>query len=155
MKKARKMFLVLISLVCLLNVTVTPTFAADSYYHSGTGSETFSVTTKAAWYYPGKESITFRNYKVEYKSVRYSWLGFRRIEEIKKAYPQWTIRVVSTDGKHKFTTTMKGSSKKVKLKRNKTYRITVSYHPFNGITTGSLIDQPEWSVKGLWKATIN
>ena len=149
--KSVAMFVMVIMIAASLSTKPVKAASYD-YTRTGTKTVTFTVTTKAAWYYPGKESVTFKNYKCTFVNRKFSiFKGW--YDSKSKKYPSWTIKAESTDGTHKVTKTMSGSSKKIKLKRNKKYRFTVSYGEFNW--TKGITSAPQWSIKGLWKATMN
>lgn len=149
---ARRLVAGVVAIVCTLLIIMNPIDAEAATCGYGTGTSSVWVTTQADWRYPGSESITFKNTKVTFEYSEWSlFRGWRT--KTRKDYPEWEITYRSTDGKHKGTARMKGGSLKLKLKRNKSYVIDVSYGSFNWAKKGEPINQPYWRVSGTHKAT--
>ncbi len=122
MKKAVKRILSLVLVVCMVSSALcTSAFAATS---GGRGTQTITVVTKSNWWYPGHESITLRQDKV---TVTYT--NWRNSNKTKTAtyYPTYVISIKNTNTGKTVTKTWDSKSITLKLDRNATYKITVSY----------------------------
>ncbi len=146
---------VILTLACLIGLVCAPVEAREDRWGWGTGSATFTVKTKSTWYRPGRESVTLKNYKIRYDKRVFKFFGWKWVSQTKSAYPVWEISVVSTDRKHCYKTTMRGSRKKLRLRRNKTYRITVRYKGLSRAGKCRPKNKPRWSAVGIWRATGN
>lgn len=151
MKKNMKYVCAVLLMLVMLTSTSIPVLASTS---GTTGTGTIMVVTKANWLCPGTESITLSNSKV---NVSYkSWfLGTRN----KSIYPTYKINVRATDNSQNYNKTMSGSSLKLNLKPNKTYRITVTYD-FNrtwltycNLSNAKMTSNPCWRVKSSYKVS--
>lgn len=120
---------------------------------NGISKQTISVTTKANYLVPGSESITIQ----QTKGVCSKYNIFTKKTKTSKQYGEWNIVAVATDGSHKTTATLKGSSVKIKLKPNKTYNITVTWDSdaefFKEVDKGNYTTYPSWKVKSTWKVS--
>lgn len=119
-KKISSIIMIFILTFCALFSFPTTASAATSSY--GTRTCTLTVTTKANWLKPGGESITLKQTKGTYQK-RNVWGKLKNAER----YGTWRIKGSSTDGTHKIDKTLSGSSVKISLKRNKTYRLTITW----------------------------
>lgn len=144
--------------IVLLSLVVLPAGAAT--YSYDTSTQSFIVETKANWWYPGSESVSISASKGTFSYSETSWFGKKTGKtKTKKEYGTWKISVSSLDGSHSFSKTMKGSSIKLNLKPNKTYRVTVSYDgtqdTFRQLNYRDFRwnNYPSWKVSGTWKVS--
>ncbi len=107
---------------------------------SGTKTQIITVVTKADWLKWGAESITLTQTAGKAQAWNYLWTG-----KTKSAYATWKITIRSTDGKHKDTQYLTGATKTVKLKPNKTYKITVEWSDYINWDKG-FVSNPSWRV---------
>ena len=148
-KRTVSLILALTMVLSMLIAMVIPTSAATR--SNGTSTQTITVTTKSNWLYPGSESITLSQTKgtLTQKNI-YTNKAFQ-------SYGVWNISCRSTDGTHSFTEVLDGSSIKLNLKRDKTYKITVSWNEistnFLSAGKGSFITYPSWRVKSTHKVS--
>lgn len=156
MKKTISILLAIaICISCIAMMTLSASAATSS---SGTSTRTITVSTKAAYYYPGSSSITLSQTKgvVTYDKTRWGQVVGTGTA---KYYGTWNISVRATDGSDSFSKTLSGSSVKINLKPNKTYKITVTYNWY--VDTIIMIDHvnsrwtqyPSWRVSGTWKVS--
>ena len=142
-------FVLVVLSVC--TIFTTSAFAATS--SSGTKTRTITVSTKANWWKPGSESITLS----QTKGVRSEKNPFTGKVKNRNCYGEWDIVAKSTDGKHTVKATLKDGSEKIKLKPNKTYKITVTWDSmedmFDSIDKGSFTRLPTWRVKSTYKVS--
>lgn len=149
----KKYFAMILAIVTIFACMVIPADAAT--YSSGTATRTITVVTGSNWAYPGSESVTISQSKGTFTYNKRTWSGSKALS--KNDYGTWDITVVSTDGTHRFSKTMKGSSIKLNLRPNKTYRITVSYDSYQDIFRGldysgmRWTRYPSWRVSSTWK----
>lgn len=154
MKKSFKKLTVIFSL-CFLAMLMA--FAVPSQSHAAkngtTGTSKITVQTKANWLIPGGESITLGNNKV---TISYTSWGKQKT---KKIYPTYKVKATATDGSHKISKTMSGSSLKLSLKRNKTYTVTVTYDhigtwlDYANLRNAKMNGNPYWWVKSTYKVS--
>ena len=156
MNNAKRFFSVLLAfslvLASLLSLMVPVSAATRS---RGISTQTITVTTKANWWIPGSESITLSQTKGTYEKKTLNWRGQWKSEPV-KAYGEWDIVAKATDGSHTIKKNFNGSSIKLDLKPNKTYKITVSWdttannlkYKFNSFT-----EYPTWKVKSTYKVS--
>ena len=131
----------------LMFFSVTPRVeasAATSNYGKAT-TQVITVVTKANWWIPGSESITLSQSKGTTKNIIWS-------KKTKKEYATWKITIKSTDGKHTDTVSMSGSTKRINLKPNKTYKIKVEWHPIANYGK-NFIKYPTWKVSKTYKVS--
>ena len=156
MKKTISILLAIaICVSCIAMMTLSASAATCS---SGTSTQTITVTTKSAYYYPGSSSITLSQTKgvVTYDKTRWGRVVGTGTA---KYYGTWNISVYATDGSDSFSKTLSGSSVKISLKPNKTYKITVTYNWY--VDTIIMIDHvnsrwtkyPSWRVSSTWKVS--
>lgn len=145
MKKAKRIscfVLAIFMLVSTMVVMIVPSSAATS--SSGKQTRTIYVTTKANWWIPGSESITLKQTK-----------GI--CENRKKAYGGWDIEVYATDGSHSYEKYWSDGSITLKLKPNKTYKITISWNGnaevFPYVKNGKFTTLPTWKVSSTYKCS--
>ena len=134
-------------ILVLSTVFTVNVFAATS---GGKNTSTIYVETKANWLKAGSESITLKQDKATYTYQEYK-LSKGWVTKSKSIYPTYDITIKNiTKGKTE-TKTWKDKSIKLKLDRNCTYQITVSY---NGTSTwyrsnsklGNYVNYPHWYV---------
>lgn len=154
MKNSRilvRIFSMLLVVLTICTVFTTTAFAATS--SSGKSTRTITVSTKANWLIPGSESITLS----QTKGVRSEKKPFTGKVKTKNCYGEWDIVAKSTDGKHTAKATLKGSSVKINLKPNKTYKITVTWDSqadiFDSLDHGNFTKLPTWKVKSTYKVS--
>ncbi len=151
MTKTRR--IVSIAMVCLILVstifaTILPAAAATT--SSGTSTRTITVNTKANWWKPGSESITISQAKGVCTKKSYNIFTGKWSAKSSNQYGEWDIRVEATDGSHSYTETLTGSSIKLKLKANKTYKITITWDSqaatLKEVSKGNYTTYPTWRV---------
>lgn len=155
-KKTCGIFSILMVVVLFASIFAIPVSA----YNSGsTGSQTFSVSTKASYWYPGSSSITLKQSPAKF-TYKKTW---GKGTKTKKLYAYYTVTAKPTDGSKTITKKWNGTSSiKINLNKNKTYWITVKYEPYTtqaseysktpwGYTYQSS-DGYYWSVSSMWKA---
>ena len=124
---------------------------------SGTRTQTITVETKSNWWKWGSESITLSQAKGTRKTKKFNLFKWRYEEKTTNSYGTWQISVKSTDGRDNYTTKLTGGSKKLSLKGDKTYTITVSWDSTSdliySLDKGSFTSYPTWRVKSANKAT--
>lgn len=154
MKKStvfKRMFAFVLVVISVCTIFTTTAFAATS--SSGTKTRTITVSTKANWWKPGSESITLS----QTKGVRSKTNPFTGKVYPQNCYGEWDIVAKSTDGKHTVKATLKDGSEKIKLKPNKTYKITVTWDStedyWDTLDMGSFTKLPTWKVKSTHKVS--
>lgn len=142
-------------IVCTLLGICMPASAATC--SSGTRTQTITVTTKANYLKPGSESITLSQTKGTCQRRSYNIFTGRTSIKTSKAYGEWDIVAVATDGSHTVRKTLSGGSVKINLKPNKTYKITVTWDStaatFTELSKGGFVSYPTWRVKSTWKVS--
>ncbi len=158
MTRTKRMFTGIIAIMMVaitLFVTTVPAFAATS--SSGKSTRTIIVQTKANWWIPGGESITLSQTKGVCTERNFSLSKRQYVTKTSKQYGEWDIVARATDGSHTTTATLKGGSVKVKLKPNKTYKITVTWdstgNMFTELDHGTFTTLPTWRVKSTYKVS--
>ena len=148
-----------ILMAMLMVLSCATTFAPKAEAATGSNgknTQTITVTTKSNWWRPGSESITLAQSKGTRTSKTYSfWKGWR--EKTTNCYGTWKIVAKSTDNKDTVKQTLKDSSVKIKLKADKTYKITVSWDSdkdtIDSVTKGSFSSLPSGWVKSTNKVS--
>ena len=124
---------------------------------SGTQSRTITVTTKANYWLPGSESITIGQSKGTCVKETYNIFSGKTTRKSSSQYGEWDITVRATDGSHTFSKSLRGSSIKLNLKPNKTYKITITWDSqaaiFKTLDKGNYTSYPTWRVKSTWKVS--
>lgn len=158
--KMKKLISILLAIsICVSCVAVMTLGASAATCSSGTSTQTITVNTKSAYYYPGSSSITLSQTKgvVSYdKTTRWGRVVGTGTA---KYYGTWNITVRATDGSDSFKKSLTGSSLKIKLKPNKTYKITVTYN--GAVDTIIMVAhensrwtrRPSWKVSSTWKVS--
>ncbi len=130
MTKIKKIIAVLLCVLTLFSIMSTSVYAATS---GGNNTKTISVSTKSNWFKPGSESITLKQYKTKYYAGHNAKCyggtcecSLNRRENGYYGYYKITI-YNSTDKKTTYKYWDGGQTCKIKLGRNKTYKITVAY----------------------------
>ena len=136
---------VLTSIMLFFVVTPAPVSASAATSSYDTEKRVITVVTKANWWIPGSESITLKQTKGEAKKVFWK-------KDTKKRYGVWKVKVSSTDGKHNAKYTLSGASKKINLKPNKTYKITVEWDSISNLNN-VFVKYPTWRVGSTWKVS--
>lgn len=114
---------------------------------------TITVITKANYWYPGSSSITLKQNKTEFT---YTKNGKRKTS---KMYAAFRIEYKNCNTGKTKTTWLTGSSKKIKLDKNATYKVTVSYDSTmmqikNAYKTNfAWKTTPCWWVNSKWKVS--
>lgn len=131
--------------------------ASAATYGSGTRTGTITVTTKANYWVPGSESITLSQTKGTCRLEKYNFFTGKTKVKTSKAYGEWDIVARSTDGGHTVKATLRNGSVKLKLKPNKTYKISVSWDhtaaTLTSLSKGNYTSYPSWRVSGTWKVS--
>lgn len=136
-------------------MTVFSAFSMSTVFASAAsnGSTTYTVTTKANYWYPGSESITVKQVKEKYYSNKKKTKTKTRnaLSVTVKCTPiSW-----SGDKKPKtITKTFSGSSKKIDLDKNVTYRVVVSWKYVITAYNYGTIDEPYAYISDSHKATV-
>ena len=152
------------SITCLLLITLTlvscfvlPSSAATC--SSGKYTRTITVKTYSSYWYPGSSSITLKQTKGTIAYSKINIWGQHVGTRTTKEYGCWDVSVRATDGSHSYTKQFNGSSVKLTLKPNKTYKITVSYDSWqeNFIMMKRVNSRwtayPTWRVSSSWKVS--
>ncbi|MBQ8283842.1 MAG: hypothetical protein IJX75_01990 [Clostridia bacterium] len=152
MVKVKKSFLAVVMaafamLVSWFAVAPQPIEASAATNSKGTATRIITVVTKANWWQLGSESITLTQSKGKVQAWNYLWTG-----NTNSAYATWKITVRSTDGKHTATEYLTGKTKKIKLKPNKTYKITVEWANYINWDKG-FVATPTWRVSATHKVS--
>lgn len=102
---------------------------ASAATSGGQNTRTIYVETKANYWKPGSSSITL---KQQAATETYAKLTNKSKTKTKKVYADYTVSYKAVDGKyagkHSGTVKFNGASKKINLKPDTTYQITVSYN---------------------------
>lgn len=158
MTKTKRIFTSVIALAmvfCSLFAMSIPASAATC--SSGTTSRTITVTTKANYWVPGSESITLSQSKGTCVKENYNIFTGKTTRKTSNQYGEWDIVVQATDGSHTYKKSLTGSSIKLELKPNKTYKITVTWDTqaefFKELDKGNYTSFPTWRVKSTWKVS--
>ena len=158
MTKTKRIFTAVIAftlIFCTLFAMIIPTSAATC--SSGTQSRTITVTTKANYWLPGSESITIGQSKGTCVKEAYNIFSGKTTRKSSRQYGEWDITVRATDGSHTFSKSLRGSSIKLNLKPNKTYKITITWDSqaaiFKTLDKGNYTSYPTWRVKSTWKVS--
>ena len=158
MTKTKRIFTSVIAfalIFCTLFSMSIPAFAATC--SSGTQTRTITVTTKANYWIPGSESITIGQSKGTCVKETYNFFTGRTTRKSSTQYGEWDITVRATDGSHTFSKTLTGSSIKLNLKPNKTYKITLTWDSqavmIKTVGKGNFTSYPTWRVKSTWKVS--
>ena len=158
MTKTKRIFTSVIAfalIFCTLFAMRTPASAATC--SSGTQSRTITVTTKANYWFPGSESITISQIKGTCVKETYNIFSGKTTRKSSSQYGEWDITVRATDGSHTFSKSLTGSSIKLNLKPNKTYKITITWDSqaaiFKTLDKGNYTSYPTWRVKSTWKVS--
>lgn len=158
MTKTKRIFTSVIAfalIFCTLFAMSIPASAATR--SSGTQSRTITVTTKANYWLPGSESITIGQSKGTCVKETYNVFSGKTKRKSSNEYGEWDITVRATDGSHTFTKSLRGSSIKLNLKPNKTYKITVTWDSqaaiIKTLDKGNYTSYPTWRVKSTWKVS--
>lgn len=149
---------------CLLLVALTlvscfvlPSSAATC--SSGKNTRTITVSTYANYWIPGSSSITLKQTKGTIAYSKTNIWGQHVETRTTKEYGCWDVSVRATDGSHSYTKQFNGSSVKLTLKPNKTYKITVSYDSTQEIflmikrPNSRWNTYPSWRVSSSWKVS--
>lgn len=154
-KRISTAILALAIIFCTLFAMGIPASAATC--SSGTQSRTITVTTKANYWIPGSESVTLSQSKGTCVKRNYNILTGKTKTKTSKQYGEWDIDVTAIDGSHSFKKSLTGSSIKLNLKPNKTYKITVRWDSqaaiFKTLDKGNYTAYPTWRVKSTWKVS--
>jgi len=153
MLKSKKRFISLLSIIAvcfiIMSAIIVPTgtvSAASTSYKTQT--RTITVITKANWWIPGSESITLRQTQGE---------CVKSNGKKSKQYGTWYVVAKATDGSHTTKATLSGKTVKVKLKPNKTYKVTVTWSDMiaSGVQAyyGNYVKLPTWKVDSTWKVS--
>lgn len=149
----KKIIALFLAIISIFSITIVAASAATS--SSGKSTRTITVSTKANWLKPGSESITLGQKKGVCTGTKYT-VKLKAKKVTSNQYGIWDVVAKSTDGTHTVRGTLKGSSLKVNLKPNKTYKITVSWssqNTFTELDKGTFTTLPSWWVKSTNKVT--
>ena len=159
MTKTKKIFtsvLACIMMFCTLLVTPLTASAATSSYGT-TQTRTITVQTKGNWWIPGSESITLKQTKGTCEKTTTNWITGKKTTKVSKEYGTWNIVAQATDGSHTVRKTLSGSSVKIPLKPDKTYKITVTWNSMIGmgieVAKGDFTKLPTWKVSSTYKVS--
>ncbi len=160
MTKTRKIFtsvLACVMMLCTLFVVTPITASAAVSSYGTTATRTITVKTKANWWIPGSESITLKQTKGTCEKTTTNIITGKKSKKVSKEYGTWIIVACATDGSDTVRKTLSGSSVKINLKPNKTYKITVTWknNIANGIQVakGSFTQFPTWKVSSTYKVS--
>ena len=146
--------------LCALTLFSTFAFSVSAATSGGKGSTTITVKTKANYLYPGASSITLKQNK---QTFTYKHLFNNTTKTTSGYYGHYDIKAYNeTKGKTEETINWDGGqTKKISLKPNCTYKITVSYNanetdifkPKNGMYSWIKTSSPSWQVSSTWKVS--
>lgn len=149
MTKTKRFFSSLMAVAMIfttLLTTAVPSAAATK--SNGIKTQTITVTTSNSIFSP---SITLKQTKGTCTEKTYNIFKKKTVTKTSQQYGEWDISVKATDGSHSYTKTLTGSSIKLSLKANKTYKITITWDStaaiFKELDKGSYTTYPTWSVK--------
>ncbi len=158
MTKAKRLIASILTfalIFCTVFCTCVPASAATC--SSGTQTRTITVKTKANYWIPGSESVTLSQAKGVCTKYTYNPFNGRTSTKTSNQYGKWNVVAKATDGSHTLKKTLSGSSVKLNLKPNKTYKITVSWDHqaeiFKELDKGNYTRFPTWKVKSTWKVS--
>lgn len=153
MKKLIATLTLIITLFSVFNVTA---FASTS---GTTNTRTITVTTKSNYWLPGSSSITLKQNK-----GTFYYKGLFGKKKKGQCYGYYNVKATPIAGyakdkkKKAITTTFTGRSKTIKLKKDSTYSITVSYDSNgtwlqSGCKLSSWDTTPNWWVNSTYKVS--
>lgn len=152
-KKLASFFITMVILMCTCFCFLYTTASAATSGNINKSS-TITVNTKANYWYPGSSSITLKQNKTKYTYT--TWNGKQKTSS---GYCVYNIKAtpVSGNGKPK-TAKLKGRSVKIKLDKNTTYKISVSYdytatYFQNKARAIKWLTTPSWWVSSTWKVS--
>lgn len=154
MVKAKKdIFQKILSIVFAVMTVFSAFSMATVPASAANGSHTYTVTTKANYWYPGSESITVKQVKEKYYSNKKKSKTKTRnalVVTVKCTPTSW-----SGNKKPKTVTeTFSGSSKTIKLEKNATYRVNVSWRYVITAYNYGTVDEPYAYISGTHKAKV-
>lgn len=151
-KKYVSMVLITVMVICVFFATRIPVFAATC--SNGTKTCTIIVKTKANYLLAGSESITIKQAKGICEKESRGITGKVKIKSSKE-YGTWNIVAQASD--HTVKKRLTGGSVKIKLKSNRTYKVTVSWDSgaaaFKVLDKGNYTEYPSWQVGSTWKVS--
>lgn len=142
----KKVLSVMFALMTMFSVFAITAPQAAAY----SGSESFVVTTKANYWYPGKESITVKQSKEKYYSKKDKSKTKTRnalVCTVKCVPTSWTGKKPAT-----ITKSFSGSSKTISLEKNVTYRVTVTWNSVICANHWGTVDAGYAYISGAHKA---
>lgn len=151
--KVKKIIAIVLAMISIMSFMSVLASAATT--SSGKSTRTITVTTKANWLIPGSESVTLSQSKGVCTGTKYN-LKFQAKTVKTNQYGIWDVVAKATDGSHTVKKTFSGSSLKISLKPNKTYKITVSWSSQNTFTElehGPFTTIPTWKVSSTYKVS--
>lgn len=151
--KAKKIIAIVLAMISIMSFMSVLASAAKT--SSGKSTRTITVTTKANWLIPGSESVTLSQTKGVCTGTKYN-LKLQPKTVKTNQYGKWDVVAKSTDGSHTVKKTLSGSSLKISLKPNKTYKITVTWSSQNIYTEldyGTFTTLPSWKVSSTYKVS--
>lgn len=121
----KRILSVFLTLVMCLSLVVSFNVTASAATSGGENTKTITVETKANWLYPGQESITLKQNKAKYV---YEVDSFgKRKTKTASIYPSYIITIKNNTTGERTEEKWKDGSIKIKLDRNCSYTIKVSY----------------------------
>lgn len=124
-KKLKRAISIMLAIVVLVGC-LTATASASTF--GGQNTRTITVTTKSNYWIPGSSSITL---KQKAATETYAKLTNSSKTKTKAVNAYYTVSYEAVSGKyagkHSGTVTFSGTSKKINLKPDTTYKITVSF----------------------------
>ena len=119
MTAARRLTAVFLCVLTIFSVFSSMMLQASAY----SDTDCYTVTTKANYWYPGSESITVS----QSKEVYYSNKAHTKTKKRNALVCTVTCTPISGTGKKTINKTFTGSSKTIKLEKNTTYRVKITY----------------------------
>ena len=116
-KKILSVFLCVLTIFTVLSTTM---LQASAY----SDTDYYTVTTKANYWFPGSESITVS----QSKEVYYSNKAHTKTKKRNALVCTVTCTPISGSGKKTIKKSFSGSSKKIELEKNTTYRVKITYN---------------------------
>ncbi len=119
MKMTKRIFSVLLCILTIFTIISSTVLQASAY----SDTDYYIVTTKANYWYPGQESITVS----QSKEVYYSNKAHTKTKKRNALVCTVTCTPIAGSGRKTIKESFSGNSKKIKLDKNTTYRVKITY----------------------------
>lgn len=144
MKLTKKILSVFLCALTVFTILSSTLLQASAY----SNTNTYTVTTKANYWYPGSESITVS----QSKEVYYSNKAKTKTKKRNALVCTVTCKPISGTGKKTITKSFSGNSKKIALEKNTTYKVTITYRSVICANHYGTKDKGYAYISGLHKA---